>query len=153
MAYLISNTAKTLIAQAAQFITAITVADDYVVTRFSIDYQARNWRISDFANNLFDEQALTGNNLQVAVMWRVTTKKWNIVPAMGSVKKWRVIQSKQNHFLCFIQHKIKRLAYFYASRCFIWQGWQDSNPQPSVLEKESKSIYINDISKNAEYEV
>lgn len=76
MAYLISNTAKTLIAQAAQFITAITVADDYVVTRFSIDYQARNWRISDFANNLFDEQALTGNNLQVAVMWRVTTKKW-----------------------------------------------------------------------------
>ena len=60
-AYLISNTAKTLIAQAAQFITAITVADDYVVTRFSIDYQARNWRISDFANNLFDEQALTVN--------------------------------------------------------------------------------------------
>ncbi len=35
----------------------------------------------------------------------------------------------------------------------IWQGWQDSNPQPSVLEKESKSIYINDIGKNAEYEV
>ena len=76
MAYLISNTAKTLIAQAAQFITAITVADDYVVTRFSIDYQARNWRISDFANNLFDEQALTANSLQAAVMWRVTTKKW-----------------------------------------------------------------------------
>ena len=75
-AYLISNTAKTLIAQAAQFITAITVADDYVVTRFSIDYQARNWRISDFANNLFDEQALTANEPTTAVMWRVTTKNW-----------------------------------------------------------------------------
>lgn len=57
-----------------------------------------------------------------------------IVPAIGSVKKWRVIQSKQNHFFRFILRKRKRLAYFYASRCFIWQGWQDSNPQPSVLE-------------------
>lgn len=75
-AYLISNTAKTLIAQAARFITAMTVADDYVVTRFSVDYQAKNWRISDFANNLFDEQALTANEPTTAVMWRVTTKKW-----------------------------------------------------------------------------
>lgn len=63
LAYLISNTAKTLIAQAARFITAMTVADDYVVTRFSIDYQSKNWRISGLANNLFDEQALTVNNL------------------------------------------------------------------------------------------
>ncbi|MCU8036099.1 MULTISPECIES: hypothetical protein [unclassified Shewanella] len=134
MAYLISNTAKTLIAQAAQFITAMTVADDYVVTRFSVDYQAKNWRISDFANNLFDEQALAVNSLQAAVMLEGYDKKMEIVPAIGSVKKWQVIQSKQNHFLRFIQRKRKRLAYFYASRCFIWQGWQDSNPQPSVLE-------------------
>ncbi|AUD61490.1 hypothetical protein AYJ58_19340 [Shewanella sp. Pdp11] len=74
--YLISNTAKTLIAQAARFITAMTVAEDYVVTRFSVDYQAKNWRISDFANNLFDEQALTVNEPTTTVMWRVTTEKW-----------------------------------------------------------------------------
>ena len=112
----------------------MTVADDYVVTRFSVDYQAKNWRISDFANNLFDEQALAVSSLQAAVMLEGYDKKMEIVPAIGSVKKWQVIQSKQNHFLRFIQRKRKRLAYFYASRCFIWQGWQDSNPQPSVLE-------------------
>jgi outer membrane receptor protein involved in Fe transport len=76
LAYLILSAAKTLIAQAAQFITAITVADDYVVTRFSVDYQSKNWRISRFANNLFDEQALTANEPTTAVMWRVTTEKW-----------------------------------------------------------------------------
>ncbi|WP_338255983.1 hypothetical protein [Shewanella sp. M-Br] len=143
MAYLISNTAKTLIAQAAQFITAITVADDYVVTRFSVDYQSKNWRISRFANNLFDEQALTVNEPTSRSYVEGYDRKMEIVPAMGSVKKWRVIQSKQNHFLRFIQRKRKRLAYFYASRCFIWQGWQDSNPQPSVLEGEIKNCKNN----------
>ncbi|ABX50646.1 TonB-dependent receptor [Shewanella baltica] len=37
------------------------VAGDYVVTRFSVDYQANSWRVSGFVNNLFDEQALTVN--------------------------------------------------------------------------------------------
>ena len=36
--------------------------------------------------------------------------------------------------------KIKRLAYFYASRCFIWQGWGDSNSQHAVLETAALPI-------------
>lgn len=35
------------------------VAGDYVITRFNLDYQNENWRISGFVNNLFDEQAVT----------------------------------------------------------------------------------------------
>ena len=37
------------------------VAGDYILSRFNIDYQNDNWRISAFVNNLFDEQALTVN--------------------------------------------------------------------------------------------
>lgn len=35
------------------------IAGDYVITRFNLDYQNDNWRVSGFVNNLFDEQALT----------------------------------------------------------------------------------------------
>lgn len=35
------------------------IAGDYVITRFNLDYQNENWRISGFVNNLFDEQAVT----------------------------------------------------------------------------------------------
>ncbi|AQS37891.1 outer membrane receptor for ferrienterochelin and colicins [Shewanella psychrophila] len=38
------------------------VAGDYVVSRFNVDYQTGEWRVSAFVNNLFDEQALTVND-------------------------------------------------------------------------------------------
>lgn len=47
-----------------------------MVTRFSIDYQARNWRISGFDNNLFDEQALTVNEPTSRSYVEDYDKKW-----------------------------------------------------------------------------